>query len=73
MHSPRNSHFCNLEGTLYSSTFAPDLTNVCVFYAAIIPVCVTAGRKATRGQRGAGLEHIQSGFSEWYAVASAKW
>lgn len=48
--SPRNSHFGHLEGTLHSSAFASDLTNVRVFYAVILPVHVTAGGKATRGQ-----------------------
>lgn len=71
--SPRSSHFGHLEGRLYSSTFAPDLTNFHVFYAVILPAYVTAGRKATRGQWGAGLEHVHRGFPDWCVVNSAKW
>jgi len=36
-------------------TFAPDLTNVHVFYTVTLPEHVTVGRGATRGQGGAGL------------------
>lgn len=70
--SPRIGHFSQLEAALYSSTFVPDLTNICVFFAVMLPVHVTPGRKATRGQWEADLEEVLGGFSEGYVVAFAK-